>query len=102
MIHHVVWWTLKDGVNGKSAKEAADCLVKLGMEKMAGKIDVLLSLEMTAQFAKTTTQEMQLLLHSTHKDEQALAEYAAHPVHVEFAGELKQYASSRQAIDYIV
>ena len=57
---------------------------------------------MTAQFAKTTTQEMQLLLHSTHKDEQALAEYAAHPVHVEFAGELKQYASSRQAIDYIV
>ena len=33
MIHHVVWWTLKDGVNGKSAKEAADYLVKLGMEK---------------------------------------------------------------------
>lgn len=53
------------------------------MEKMAGKIDVLLSLEITTDFAKTTTQDVQLLLHSTHKDEQALAEYAGHPIHVD-------------------
>lgn len=100
MLHHIVWWTMQDGVNGKSAKEAAEYLAKLGMEKMSGKIDVLLSLEMTAEFASTTTQEVQLLLHSTHKDEKALAEYAGHPIHVEFASELKQYAKSRQAIDY--
>lgn len=102
MVHHVVWWTLQDGVNGKSAKEAGEYLVKLGMEKMAGKIDVLLSLEITTDFAKTTTQDVQLLLHSTHKDEQALAEYAGHPIHLEFAAELKKYATSRQAIDFIV
>ncbi len=102
MLHHIVWWTIKDGVNGKSAQEAAEYLVKIGMEKMAGKIEPLLSLEMTAQFAATTTQEVQLLLHSTHKDEKALAEYAGHPIHVEFGGELKQYAASRQAIDYLV
>lgn len=102
MLHHVVWWTLKDGVNGKSAREAAEYLAKLGMEKMNGKIDVLLSLELACRFASTTTQEVQLLLHSTHEDEKALAEYAGHPIHVEFASELKQYASSRQAIDYFV
>ena len=102
MVHHVVWWTLKGGVDGKSVKEAGEYLVKLGMEKMAGKIDVLLSLEITTNFAKTTTQDVQLLLHSTHKDEKSLAEYAVHPIHLEFTAELKKYASSRQAIDFIV
>lgn len=102
MVHHVVWWTLQDGVNGKTAKEAGEYLVKLAMEKMSGKIDALLSLEITTDFAKTTTEDVQLLLHSTHKDEQALAEYAGHSIHVAFGTELKKYAASRRALDFIV
>lgn len=101
MVHHVVWWTLQDA-NGKTAKEAGEYLKQLGMEKMPGKIDALLSLEITTDFAKTTTENVQLLLHSTHKDEQALAEYAGHPIHVAFGTELKKYAASRRALDFIV
>lgn len=101
MVHHIVWWTLQDA-QGRTAKEAGEYLVKLGMEKMAGKIDALLSLEITTNFAKTTTEEVQVLLHSTHKDETALAEYAGHPIHVAFGTELKKFATSRRALDFIV
>lgn len=101
MVHHVVWWTLQDA-NGKTAKEAGEYLVKLAMEKMPGKIDALLSLEITTDFAQTTTENVQLLLHSTHKDEKGLAEYAGHPIHVAFGTELKKYATSRRALDFIV
>lgn len=101
MLHHLVWWTLKDTENNKDPKEIAQYLANLGIEKMQGKIDALLSLELIYDFANTTTQEIQLLLHSTHKSEKELAEYANHPIHVEFATELKKYATSRQAIDYI-
>ena len=100
MLHHLVWWTLKDTENNKDPKEIAQYLANLGMKKMNGKIDALLSLELICNFANTTTQEVQLLLHSTHKSEKELAEYASNPIHVEFATELKKYATSRQAIDY--
>lgn len=101
MLHHIVWWTLKPEAEGKSAKENGDRLVQLG-NAMNGKIDTLIHAEFSVKILQTSTVEAQLVLHSTHKDAEALAAYSVHPVHVAFGSELKPCVSSRQALDFEV
>lgn len=44
----------------------------------------------------------ELVLHSTHEDEEALQTYAVHPLHLECGRLMKSVAESRQALDYEV
>ncbi len=99
MLHHIVWWTLKEEAEGKTAEENAQYLVELG-NALAGKIEELISIEVSMNIVSTTTLPAHLVLHSTHKDPAALAAYATHPAHVEFGKALKPCVDSRQALDY--
>ena len=101
MLHHIVWWTLKEEAEGRSAEENARYLVSLG-NALRGKIDELLSIEFSVNIASTSTLPAHLVLHSTHKNADDLAAYAEHPLHVAFGKELKPCVASRQALDYEV
>ena len=99
MLHHIVWWTLKEEAEGLTAEENGKRLVELG-NTLRGQIDGLLSIEFSINIASTSTVPAQLVLHSTHPDADALAAYAIHPLHLAFGKELKPCVDSRQALDY--
>jgi len=99
MLHHIVWWTLKEEAEGRTAEQNGKRLVELG-NALKGKIDELLTIEFSVNIAPTSTVPAHLVLHSTHKDAGDLATYAAHPAHIEFGKALKPCVDSRQALDY--
>lgn len=101
MLKHVVYWTLKDEAAGHTAAENAKKFVEI-IRNLDGRIPSLLSLDVSATFASTTTEPCQVILISTHADEQGLKEYAEHPDHVACVPFIKEIASSRKAIDFIV
>ena len=99
MIRHIVWWTMAEEAEGRSAAENAKYLVEEG-KKLAGKIESLRSLEISCNIQPTTTLPVQLVLSSTHDDMEGLAAYANHPEHLKFGAQLKKCVTSRQALDY--
>lgn len=101
MLHHIVWWTLKEEAEGHTAAENGAMLVEEG-KKLMGKIEGLLSIELSTNIEATSTQEAHLVLHTTHPDAEALAHYANHPEHLAFGAVLKKCVSSRQALDFTV
>lgn len=101
MIRHIVWWTIKDGVEGRSALENAQYLEELGAGLM-GKIDALKAIEFSIKFLSTSTQDAQFLLQSTHDDAEGLAAYLSHPEHEKYGIELRKIVSGRHSIDYEV
>lgn len=101
MLHHIVWWTLKEEAEGRTVEENAKRLAGLG-NALRGKIDELLSIEFSVNIASTSTLPAHLVLHSTHKNADDLAAYATHPLHVAFGKELKPCVASREALDYEV
>ncbi len=101
MLHHMVWWTLKEEAEGADA--AANALkIKKGAEALAGKIATLGTIEVSLQIAATTTVDAEVVLHSTHDDAAALAAYNEHPEHQKLVSFIKKVVSSRQALDYEV
>lgn len=101
MLHHIVWWTLKEEAEGRTAEENGKRLVELG-NALQGQLDELLSIECSVNIAPTSTTPAHFVLHSTHKNAEGLAAYAAHPAHLAFGKELKPCVDSRQALDYEV
>ncbi len=99
MIKHIVYWTLKDEAEGKNAKENASMLKEV-LENLQGKIDGLISIEVSSSFKDGTTVQADLVLQSVHTSEEALQVYANHPLHVEAGALVKKLVTSRQAIDY--
>ena len=89
MLKHVVWWTLKEEAEGKSAAENATALVAL-LKNLEGRIPSLLSLDVSAAMASTTTEACDVILVSTHEDEAGLEAYAKHPEHVACLGFVKR------------
>lgn len=101
MLKHVVYWTLKEEAEGHSAAENAATFVEM-IRNLEGRIPSLLDIVASAEFASTTTEPCQVILISTHADEQGLKDYAEHPDHVACGAFIKKVVSSRKAIDFIV
>ena len=99
MIRHIVWWTLKPEAEGRSAAENAE-LMKKAVRGLVGKIPGLLSVDISGTVLGSSTMPAELVLHSTHTDEEALKAYAVHPLHLECGKLMKAVAESRQALDY--
>ena len=100
MIKHIVWFSFKDA-EGATAAENAEKAVAM-LRNLEGKIPSLKTLDVSAEFASTTTEEVQAILLSTHDDEAGLADYANHPLHLECVDFIKKVIVSRKAIDFIV
>ena len=101
MLKHIVWFTFKEEAEGASAAENAEKAVTM-LRSLEGKIPTLKTLDVSKDFASTTTEEVQVILFSTHDDEAGLKDYAEHPLHLECVEFIKKVIASRKAIDFIV
>ncbi len=96
MVKHIVWWTLKDGIALEETVKQIDVLAK----SLLGKIEGLQSIEVSANFASSTTEKADIILQSVHASKEALALYYPHPEHVKVGEFIKPLVASRNAIDY--
>lgn len=100
MIKHVVWWTLKERAEGATARENA-----LKMKEILDNLHTLPGLtdfEVSVTFLPSCTEEVAVILQSTHEDAAAFRAYMDDPEHknvVEFA---RKVITARKAIDYEV
>ena len=93
MVKHIVLYTLKEGVD----KDEAVALIGSVLEPLVGKIPGLLHMEIRRAYVG-----MDYALYSEFESREALASYAAHPLHEEAKGHFFHLLDSRVAADYEV
>ncbi len=98
MIRHIVWWTLKEHANGRTRDENAMHILK--SSAMLHGLPSLRSIEVSSKVEGSTTVPAHVVLTTTHDNIEDLQAYANDPVHLEFAGMVKELVSSRNAIDF--
>ena len=91
MVKHIVLYTLKDGVE----KDEAVKLIASVLEPLVGKIPGLLHMEIRRAY-----NGMDYALYSEFECREALASYAAHPLHQEAKTHFFHLLGSRVAADY--
>ena len=91
MVKHIVLYTLKDGVE----KDEAVKLIASVLEPLVGKIPGLLHMEIRRAY-----NGMDYALYSEFESQEALASYAAHPLHQEAKTHFFHLLGSRVAADY--
>lgn len=100
MIKHIVFWTLKEEAAGGTAAENGVKMKEM-IEDLNGKIDELNHVEISVDIFEAT-QECNVILYSEFDSKENLQAYAVHPLHVKCGEFIKQVASSRNAIDYVI
>jgi len=98
MIRHCVWWTLRNQAEGNSAAENAN-LMKEGLESLRG-LPGLKELEVSRSFLPTTTEEVQVILLTSHADSAGLRTFRTEPAHLEVVEFINKVVSSRKCIDW--
>ena len=93
MVKHIVLYTFKEDVN----KEDAVKLIASVLEPLVGKIPGLLHMEIRLAF-----NGMDYALYSEFESQQALKEYAVHPLHQEAKKHFFHFIDTRVAADYEV
>ncbi len=99
MIKHVIIWTLKDEYSAEEkAKIKADMVEAL--EALKGIIPGLLDIKVYTN-PLPTSKNAEILLDTTFESEEALKNYAVHPIHVEAANtKVRPFVSGRSCMDY--
>ena len=92
MVKHIVLYTLKEGVN----KEEAVKIIREVLEPLVGKIPGLTHLEIRAAYQGG----MDYALYSEFESKEALAAYAAHPLHQEAKTHFWDFLNQRFCADY--
>lgn len=100
MIRHIVWWTLKDNAEGATAAENA---VKMKEKLDAfGTLPGLKAFEASVTFLPSCTEEVAVILQSTHEDATAFRTYMDDPEHKSFVEFARKVVASRKALDYMI
>jgi hypothetical protein len=98
MIKHIVFWRLKDQVNGRGKAEIAFELKKR-LEALRGVVPGLLHLEVGLDFLKSETSS-DLALYTEFSSREALDAYQKHPAHKEFVDFSHDLRTERRVVDY--
>lgn len=100
MIKHIVWWTLKDQAEGATAAENAQKMKAIleDLRHLPGLTDF----EVSISFLPSCTEEVAVILQSTHEDAAAFRAYMADPEHKNVVEFTRKVISARKAIDYEV
>ena len=93
MVKHIVLYTLKDGIN----KDEAVAIIKAQLEPLVGKIPGLLHMEIRSAF-----NGMDYALYSEFESQEALTNYAKHPLHLAAKEHFHHFLATRVAADYEV
>ena len=99
MIKHVVMWKLKQQAEGKGKSENIE-LVKKSLLSLKPVIIQINSIEVGANINPTDA-AFDLVLISTHNDEEALSGYINHPAHKEVAVFVGKVVAERKVVDFV-
>lgn len=100
MIKHVILWTLKDEYS-KEQKEKILAEMKEALENLAGQIPGLLDIKVYTKGLPSSNADV--MLDSSFVSEEALKNYAVHPIHVEAANtKVRPFTASRSCLDFEV
>lgn len=100
MIKHIVMFSIKDGVEGRSKAESI-AEAKRRVEAMNGKIPGLIKVEVGADYSATEA-SFDMVLYSEFESKEALEVYATHPEHTAVLPFLKSIFSERKLVDYLI
>ena len=93
MVKHIVLYNFKEGTD----KDAAVKLIASVLEPLVGKIPGLQHMEIRKAY-----QEVDYALYSEFESKEALAAYAAHPLHLEAKTHFAHFIEKRFCADYEV
>lgn len=100
MIKHVILWTLKEEYS-KEQKEKILAEMKEALENLAGQIPGLLDIKVYTKGLPSSNADV--MLDSSFISEEALKNYAVHPIHVEAANtKVRPFTASRSCLDFEV
>ncbi len=100
MIKHVILWTLKDEYS-KEEKEKILSEMKDSLENLQGQIPGLLDIRVYTKGLPSSNADV--MLDSSFESEEALKNYAVHPIHVEAANtKVRPFTASRSCLDFEV
>lgn len=98
MIKHVILWTLKDEYSNEQ-KEKILAEMKEALENLAGQIPGLLDIKVYTKGLPSSNADV--MLDSSFVSEEALKNYAVHPIHVEAANtKVRPFTASRSCLDF--
>lgn len=100
MVRHIVWWTLKDQADGRTADENVWHIQQASA--MLHGLPWINTIEVCNKVQPSTTVPANVVLTVTLNDMEALENYHKDPVHVQFAQMVDKLADSRNVIDYVV
>lgn len=98
MVKHIVFWKLKDEVNGND-KAANARLIKEKLEDLNGKIEGLVKVEVGINFLDSPA-NYDVALYSEVASKEALDFYQNHPLHQAVLPFVREVVSGRIAVDY--
>ena len=100
MIKHVILWTLKEEYSNEQ-KEKILAEMKEALENLAGQIPGLLDIKVYTKGLPSSNADV--MLDSSFISEEALKNYAVHPIHVEAANtKVRPFTASRSCLDFEV
>jgi hypothetical protein len=100
MVKHVILWTLRDEYSGMEMAEIKK-VMKEALEGLKGQIPGLIDIKVNTE--PLSSSNCDIMLDSLFEDEEALKNYAVHPLHVEVANnKVRPFTESRICMDYEV
>ena len=99
MVKHVIIWTLKEEYS-ESEKAQIKADMKESLEALKGVIPGLIDIKLYTE-PLPSSKNADVLLDTTFESEEALKNYAVHPIHVEAANtKVRPFVSGRSCMDY--
>ena len=98
MIRHIVWWTLKEEAEGNSGVENA-LKLKTILDELAT-LPGLAGFEVSVRFLPSCTEEVAVILQSTHNTLADFHAYMEDPAHRDVVDFARKVITARKAIDY--
>jgi hypothetical protein len=98
MVKHIVFWTLKESAEGRSAQQNAKEM-KRQLEALNGRIPGLIKFEIGVDFGQTEA-SFDVALYSEFTDRDALAHYKNHPEHLAVADFIGKIRRNRIVVNY--
>ena len=98
MVKHIILWQLKDEFTVAEREEIKKG-IKSGLEGLSGKIEGLTEIKVFTQPLPSSNAD--LMLWSVFENEDALKNYATHPLHVKVADEkVRPFTKTRSCLDF--
>ena len=98
MIRHIVMWTLREQYYGVQVDEIRKN-IKSGLEGLQGKISGLVEIKVVTEPLQSSNCDLMLI--AMFESEEALRNYASHPLHVEVAKNcVDPFRAQRICMDY--